>query len=305
VMQRLRLIRKTQAPDTLVMTATPIPRTLALTLYGDLDVSIIDELPAGRRPILTRQLPKEQAAEAYEIVRSQVRSGAQAFIVCPVIEDASALEGDAENPQQRSRAGDLKSALQIHEFLSQRVFPEFPVGLLHGRLPGEEKEKTMAAFQAGAIPILVGTTVLEVGVDVPNTTVMVIQQAERFGLAQLHQLRGRVGRGRRQSYCLLLAGREQTEAARQRLAILERTQDGFEIAETDLRLRGPGEFMGTRQSGLPALRVANLVRDREILEQARRAALDFVEYGDRGELARLVSYIRENWNRRYGLVTVG
>jgi ATP-dependent DNA helicase RecG len=163
----------------------------------------------------------------------------------------------------------------------------------------------MAAFQAGAVPILVGTTVLEVGVDVPNAAVMVIQQAERFGLAQLHQLRGRVGRGRRQSYCLLLAGREQTEAARQRLAVLERTQDGFEIAETDLRLRGPGEFMGTRQSGLPALRVANLVRDREILEKARLAALDFVEQGDRQELARLVRYIRESWNRRYGLVTVG
>jgi ATP-dependent DNA helicase RecG len=305
VMQRLQLMRKTEAPDTLVMTATPIPRTLALTVYGDLDVSVIDELPAGRRPVLTKQIPEERSSEAYEFVRSQVRTGAQAFIVCPVIEEASALEGDATGPSARSRTSGLKSALQVHEHLSKAVFPEFPVGLLHGRLPGEEKEKTMAAFQAGAIPILVGTTVLEVGVDVPNAAVMVIQQAERFGLAQLHQLRGRVGRDRRQSYCLLLAGREQTEAARQRLAVLERTQDGFEIAETDLRLRGPGEFMGTRQSGLPALRVANLVRDREILEKARRAALDFVEQGDRQELARLVRYIKESWNRRYGLVTVG
>jgi ATP-dependent DNA helicase RecG len=305
VMQRLQLMRKTQAPDTLVMTATPIPRTLALTIYGDLDVSILDELPAGRRPVQTRQIPEERASEAYEFVRSQVRSGAQAFIVCPVIEDASALEGDATGQADRTRTTGLKSALQVHEHLSKAVFPEFPVGLLHGRLPGEVKEKTMASFQAGKIPILVGTTVLEVGVDVPNAAVMVIQQAERFGLAQLHQLRGRVGRGRRQSYCLLLAGQEQTEAARQRLAVLERTQDGFEIAETDLRLRGPGEFMGTRQSGIPALRVANLVRDREILEQARRAALDFVEQGDHQELARLVRYIRESWNRRYGLVTVG
>ena len=305
VMQRLRLMRKTQAPDTLVMTATPIPRTLALTMYGDLDVSIIDELPAGRRPVLTRQIPEERVSEAYEFVRSQVSSGAQAFIVCPVIEDSSSLEGEATDRELPSGTSGLKAALHIHEFLSKRVFPEYPVGLLHGRLPGEEKERTMAAFQSGAIPILVGTTVIEVGVDVPNAAVMVVQQAERFGLAQLHQLRGRVGRGRRQSYCLLLAGREQTEAARQRLAVLERTYDGFEIAETDLRLRGPGEFMGTRQSGLPALRVANLVRDREILEQARRVALDFVEHGDRRELARLVGYIKEYWNRRYGLVTVG
>ena len=185
------------------------------------------------------------------------------------------------------------------------IFPKFRVGLLQGRLPTEEKEKTMAEFQAGTIPILVGTTVIEVGVDVPNATVMVVQQGERFGLAQLHQLRGRVGRGRRQSYCLLLTSRKQTEAARQRLAFLERTHNGFEIAEMDLRLRGPGEFMGTRQSGLPALRVANLIRDQEILEKARRAAADFVEHGDRRELAHLVSYIKESWNRRYGLVTVG
>ena len=304
VMQRLRLMRKGRSPDTLVMTATPIPRTLALTLYGDLDVSVIDELPPGRIPILTRQIPEEAASEAYEFVRSQVASGAQAFLVCPVIEDSPEAE-NGQKVQKQNSAADLKSALQTHEFLSKEVFPEFKVGLLHGRLPAEEKERTMQDFLAGEIQILVGTTVIEVGVDVPNATVMVIVQAERFGLAQLHQLRGRVGRGGRQSHCLLLTSRQQTEVARQRLAALEGTNNGFEIAELDLRLRGPGEFMGIRQSGLPTLRVANLLRDREILEWARRLALDFVETGDRQELARLVRYIKENWNRRYGLVAVG
>ena len=305
VMQRLKLMQKAQTPDTLVMTATPIPRTLALTIYGDLDVSVIDELPAGRRPVLTRQVPGEAADKAYEFVRSQVSSDAQAFIVCPVIEDTPGSKATDSGRQGRSATSDLKSAIKMHEHLSKRVFPEIPVGLLHGRMAAEEKERTMAAFQAGEIPILVGTTVIEVGVDVPNATVMVIEQAERFGLAQLHQLRGRVGRGTRQSHCLLLASRELTEAARQRLSVLERTHDGFEIAEMDMRLRGPGEFMGTRQSGLPALRVANLLRDQEILEKARRLALDFVDHGDRRELAHLVSYIKENWNRRYGLVRVG
>jgi ATP-dependent DNA helicase RecG len=305
VMQRLKLMQKAQTPDTLVMTATPIPRTLALTLYGDLDVSVIDELPAGRRSVLTRQIPGEAAGKAYELVRSQISSGAQAFIVCPVIEDAPALQPAGAGRRDRASNADLKSALAMHESLSKHIFPDFPVGLLHGRMPPEEKERTMAAFQAGEIPILVGTTVIEVGVDVPNATVMVIEQAERFGLAQLHQLRGRVGRGPRQSHCLLLASRDMTESARQRLSVLERTHNGFEIAEMDMRLRGPGEFMGTRQSGLPALRVANLLRDQDILEKARRLALDFVDHGDRRELARLVSYIKENWNRRYGLVQVG
>lgn len=297
VLQRLQLMQKGRTPDTLVMTATPIPRTLALTLYGDLDVSVLDELPAGRLPVLTRQIAEEAATEAYEFVRSQAASGAQAFIVCPLIEDSV--------PEDGARAGDWRSALKVHQFLSHDVFPEFQVGLLHGRMSSEEKEQTMQVFQSGEIRILVGTTVIEVGVDVPNATVMVIQQAERFGLAQLHQLRGRVGRGRKQSHCLLLTSRDQTETARQRLAALERTHDGFEIAELDLRLRGPGEFMGTRQTGLPALRIAELLRDQEILEWARRLAMDFVETGDGQELTRLASYIRENWNRRYGLVTVG
>jgi len=303
VMQRLLLMKKGTRPDTLVMTATPIPRTLALTLYGDLDVSVIDELPAGRVPVLTRQIPDDEAAKAYEFVRSQVSSGAQAFIVYPLIEEST-------GPEKASRkkdpdAVDLKSALNMYEYLAREIFPELRVGLLHGRLPAEEKERTMAAFQAGEIQILVGTTVVEVGIDVPNASVMVVEQAERFGLAQLHQLRGRVGRGTRQSHCLLLTSRVQTEAARERLGALERTNDGFQIAELDLRLRGPGEFLGTKQSGVPALRIANLIRDQEILEWARRLATDFIENGDPQEIARLVSYIKGTWDRRYGLVKAG
>ena len=305
VMQRLRLMQKAQTPDTLVMTATPIPRTLALTLYGDLDVSVIDEMPAGRRPIRTRQIPSEAADQAYEFARAQVAEGAQVFVVCPVIEDTSGLGGTASSRPNRRDASDLKSALRMHEHLAKRVFPGIPVGLLHGRMTSEEKERAMSAFQAGELPILVGTTVVEVGVDVPNATVMIIEQADRFGLAQLHQLRGRVGRGARQSHCLLLASRDLSEAGRQRLAALEQTLSGFEIAELDMRLRGPGEFLGTRQSGLPALRVANLLRDREILEQARHLALDFVDRGERKELNRLASYIKDSWNRRQGLIRVG
>ncbi|MBI4443343.1 MAG: ATP-dependent DNA helicase RecG [Acidobacteria bacterium] len=305
VMQRYRLMQKGSRPDTLVMTATPIPRTLALTLYGDLDVSVIDEMPAGRLPIVTRQMPQEQAATAYEFVRSQAACGAQAFIVYPVIEDGAPLENGEPGAKKRTRAAELKSAIQMYEQLSQEVFPELRVGLLHGRLPAEEKEKTMQAFQAGEIQILVGTTVIEVGIDVPNASVMVVEQAERFGLAQLHQLRGRVGRGRRQSHCLLLTSRNQTEVAQQRLAALERTQDGFQIAELDLRLRGPGEFLGTRQSGIPALRVANLLRDREILEWARHRASEFVKQADPQQLTALVKYLREKWAQGEGLIKVG
>ncbi|MBI4465318.1 MAG: ATP-dependent DNA helicase RecG [Acidobacteria bacterium] len=305
VMQRYQLMQKGRKPDTLVMTATPIPRTLALTLYGDLDVSVIEEMPAGRLPILTRQIPQEQAGEVYEFVRSQVRSGAQAFIVYPVIEDGSPGEDEVSGVRKRKGASELKSALKMYEHLSRQVFPEFRVGLLHGRLSAEEKERTMQAFQAGELQILVGTTVIEVGIDVPHAGVIVIEQAERFGLAQLHQLRGRVGRGRRQAHCLLLTSRDQTEVAQQRLATLERTQDGFQIAELDLRLRGPGEFLGTRQSGMPTLRVANLLRDREILEWARRRATQFVQQADPLELPRLVNYLREKWAPREGLISVG
>ena len=309
VVQRLTLMEKGQAsaisPDTLVMTATPIPRTLALTIYGDLDVSVIDEMPAGRQPIATRQMPMERANEAYQFVRAQVASGAQAFIVYPVIEEMDPAEKPKASRGRTLFSGELKSAIKMYEHLSQFVFPEFRVGLLHGRLPSEEKEQTMKAFQAGEIQILVGTTVIEVGVDVPNATVMLIEQAERFGLAQLHQLRGRVGRGHRASHCLLLTSENPTEVAKQRLTSLEQTLNGFEIAELDLRLRGPGEFLGTKQSGLPAFRVANLVRDREILEWARRLAMEFVERGEPRAREKLLLYIKQNWARRYGLVEVG
>ena len=309
VVQRLSLMEKGQvsklSPDTLVMTATPIPRTLALTIYGDLDVSVIDEMPAGRQPIKTRQLPMERANQAYQFVRTEAAAGAQAFIVCPVIEEMDPSERPKAGRGRTLFSGELKSAIKTYEHLSQFVFPELRVGLLHGRMPSDEKEKTMRAFQAGEIQILVGTTVIEVGVDVPNATVMVIEQAERFGLAQLHQLRGRVGRGRRASHCLLLVSENQTGVARERLSSLEQTSNGFEIAELDLRLRGPGEFLGTKQSGIPAFRVANLVRDREILEWARRMAMECVERGDPRQREKLLRYIKENWGRRYGLVEVG
>ena len=292
VLQRLRLMQKGSWPDTLVMTATPIPRTLALTLYGELDVSVIDELPPGRRAIVTRHVRNSRAAEVYEFVRKQAAAGRQAYIVYPLVEE--------------SEKTDLKSALEMYDRLSRQVFPELRLGLLHGRLSAEEKDRAMTDFKAGRIQVLVSTTVVEVGVDVPNATVMVIEHAERFGLAQLHQLRGRVGRGREKSYCILLSSGPLTEEARERIGVLVRTQDGFEIAETDLALRGPGEFVGTRQSGLPAFRVADLLRDREILELARRHAVQFIEQPpSREQAVALVNYVREHWWRRYGLIQVG
>ncbi|MSO20856.1 MAG: ATP-dependent DNA helicase RecG [Acidobacteria bacterium] len=316
VLQRMSLMSKGSGeqlqPDVLVMTATPIPRTLALTYYGDLDISVIDELPAGRLPIVTKKIAEANAPRAYEIVRKHVAEGAQAFIVYPVIDDPGGDDPDGEKKPKRTRKNprlpfvtELKSAMKMYEHLSKDVFQEFRVGLLHGRLSSDEKERTMQAFQNGEIQILVGTTVIEVGVDVPNASVMVIEQAERFGLAQLHQLRGRVGRGRRQSHCLLIHSEKVNEVAAQRLGALVETQDGFVLSELDLKLRGPGEFLGTRQSGLPAFRVANLVRDKDILELARRAAINFIDQGEQRERQRVLKYIRENWGRRYGLVEVG
>ncbi|MBI2816171.1 MAG: ATP-dependent DNA helicase RecG [Acidobacteria bacterium] len=324
VMQRLRLMQKGSRPDTLVMTATPIPRTLALTMYGDLDISVITEVPHGRLPVLTRQVPEEAATKVYEFVRSQVNSGAQAFIIYPLVDEPVAPESEPrpegsglekEARSQKSEVGrkkrggtaaaQLKSAMKMYEHLSQNVFPELRLGLIHGRLPADEKDRTMQAFHSGEIQILVGTTVVEVGVDVPNATVMVIEQAERFGLTQLHQLRGRVGRGKKQSHCFLITSQKQTEAAQERLAALERTNDGFQIAEMDLRLRGPGEFLGTRQAGIPVLQVAHLLRDQEILEWARRIASEFMEHGDEREIARIVSYVKSAWEKRYGLVRSG
>jgi ATP-dependent DNA helicase RecG len=291
VMQRLQLARKGKVPDILVMTATPIPRTLALTLYGDLDVSIIDEMPPGRKPIKTLHRTEDQVEQVYSSIKRQIDEGRQAYVVYPVIEE--------------SETQAMKAAQQMYEHLSKEVFPAIPVGLMHGRLPADEKEAAMERFRRGEIKILVSTTVIEVGVDVPNATVMVIEQAERFGLAQLHQLRGRVGRGAAQSYCVLVT-EKLGDTARERIRTLVDSNDGFHIAEMDLKLRGPGEFFGTKQSGLPSLRIADILRDQEILEIARREAVDFVNQPPAQEdLQRAVGYIRDHWQRRYGLVQVG
>ena len=262
VMQRLKLYEKGERPDVLVMTATPIPRTLALTVYGDLDTSIIDELPPGRKPIQTKHVMEDRVEQVYSFLRREIDAGRQAYIVYPVIEE--------------SETQAMKAAQAMHEHLSKVVFPDLSVALLHGKMSADDKEQVMAAFKAGDTKILVSTTVIEVGVDVPNATVMVIEQAERFGLAQMHQLRGRVGRGGEQSYCILVTGK-MGDAARERIRTLVESNDGFYIAEMDMKLRGPGEFFGTRQSGLPSLSIANIVRDGEILEVARREAMDFVE----------------------------
>ncbi|HZU24181.1 MAG TPA: ATP-dependent DNA helicase RecG [Bryobacteraceae bacterium] len=291
VMQRLGLMRKGETPDVLVMTATPIPRTLALTLYGDLDVSVIDELPPGRRPIQTKHVGEDRVEQVYSFIGKQVREGRQAYVVYPVIEE--------------SETQAMKAAQKMYEHLSQVVFPDIEVGLLHGKLPANEREAVMARFKSGALKILVATTVIEVGVDVPNATVMVVEQAERFGLAQLHQLRGRVGRGAEQSYCVLVTGKL-NDAGRERIRTLVDSNDGFRIAEMDLRLRGPGEFFGTKQSGLPALRIANILRDQEVLEMARREAEAFVKSPpSQEELRSAVEWIRGHWQRRYALVQVG
>jgi ATP-dependent DNA helicase RecG len=292
VMQRLGLMRKGRiAPDTLVMTATPIPRTLALTLYGDLDVSVIDELPPGRRPIKTKHVDADLIEGVYSFLKEQVDAGRQAYVVYPVIEE--------------SEAQAMKAAEKMHEHLSRVVFPTLAVGLLHGRMRPDDKEETMLRFKRGELKILVSTTVIEVGVDVANATVMVIEQAERFGLAQLHQLRGRVGRGAEQSYCVLVTGR-MNDAARERIRTLVDSTDGFHIAEMDLKLRGPGEFFGTKQSGLPALRLASIIRDQEILELARREAAAFIAHPpSEEERQRAEAYVRKHWQRRYGLVQVG
>jgi ATP-dependent DNA helicase RecG len=260
VMQRAELRARGLNPEVLVMTATPIPRSLAMTVYGDLDVSIIDEMPPGRTPIVTKVFADNPAdrKEVKQMLSREVRAGRQVYVVYPLVEESEKM--------------DLRDATKRYEYLRDRVFPKFSVGLLHGRMKPEEKEKVMSDFVSGKTQILVSTTVIEVGVDVPNASVMVVEHAERFGLSQLHQLRGRVGRGAEQSYCVLLASDEQTEVARERLGIMEETNDGFKIAERDLEIRGPGEVMGTRQAGLPEFRVANLVRDLDILQDARKEA---------------------------------
>jgi ATP-dependent DNA helicase RecG len=295
VLQRKRLMDKAavhgKAPHVLVLTATPIPRTLSLTLYGDLDVSVIDELPPGRTPIVTSTATEPQLPGVWESLRREIAAGHQAYIVYPVIEE-SKLE--------------LKAAMKEYEKLSKQVFPKLKLGLLHGRLSSEEKEIVMIKFRLNEIQILVATTVVEVGVDVPNATVMVIEHAERFGLSQLHQLRGRIGRGAEKSHCILVAPGHMTDNARARLETMVRTSNGFEIAETDLQLRGPGEFFGTRQSGDLGFHIANPLRDRELLDLARREAFSLAESpNSKDELSQILRALAPEWQRRYHLARIG
>ncbi len=340
VLQRFRLMQKPGAaePDLLAMTATPIPRTLALTLYGDLEVSVLDELPPGRTPVVTKLVTDERAGEVWEFVRKEVARGRQAYVVYPVIEgpktDQPELdfspEETAPKPAKRGKKKDkaplfaglaqpesspgegrssLKSATEMYEELRHGALHGLRLGLLHGRLPADDKDVMLRRFARGEIDVLVSTTVIEVGVDVPNATTMVIEHAERFGLSQMHQLRGRVGRGSARSYCILMTGGRVSEASAERLAAMVRTQDGFELAELDLELRGPGEFFGTRQSGLPDFRVASLIRDRALLEQAKTEARKFVAEPDAEaapeEKAAVWAALKETWQRRYGLVNAG
>jgi ATP-dependent DNA helicase RecG len=292
VLQRDDLRRKGYDVDVLVMTATPIPRTPALTAYGDLDVSVVDEKPPGRNPIRTLLRPASARREVVALVRREVDEGGQAYVVYPLVAESEKLE-------------DVRAATEAAEEW-RRALPGVSVGLLHGRMRSAEKEETMAAFTSGEVQVLVATTVIEVGVDVANATVMVIEHAERFGLAQLHQLRGRVGRGRAASTCVLLAHGRLSEVARARLDVMVATEDGFAIAEKDLEIRGPGDFFGTRQWGMPSFRVAHLLRDRELLEPARREAFQLVaEHGD-ALPAPLPEFLEEGgWERRFGLAQVG
>ena len=364
VQQRFKLMKKPTAdgdasdPDVLAMTATPIPRTLALTLYGDLDVSVIDEMPPGRTPIVTRHTTVEHAAEVWEFVRKQVAQGRQAYLVYPVIEGSKddqpeldfARDEDADSQSASQQAGQLaakiggsrglqapeknadkrgfspgsssskrtkpttlfasksklRSATEMFDELRTGALSGLRLGLLHGRLSADEKEVIMARFHRGEIDVLVSTTVIEVGVDVANASVMVIDHAERFGLAQMHQLRGRVGRGAANSFCILMTGDKVTEQADVRLNAMVTTQNGFELAELDLQQRGPGEFFGTRQTGLPEFRVANILRDRALLELAKVEAEHFAARPDPAlpptQIAAVWARLKQQWQRRYGLV---
>lgn len=294
VVQRGLLKKKGENPDVLVMTATPIPRTLAMTLYGDLDISLIDELPPGRRPVTTKVFPESARNRVYRIVEEEVKKGRQAFLVYPLVEESEKL--------------DLKNATQMADHLQKEIFPSFRVGLLHGRMKSEEKEAIMMEFQERKIDILVATTVIEVGIDIPNASVMVVEHAERFGLSQLHQLRGRIGRGNYPSQCILLASYRSSKEARIRLQTMERTNDGFKIAEQDLELRGPGEFFGIRQSGLPDFRVAHILRDTVILLEARKEAFRLVQEDPNMEdpsHAGLKEALHQRWKGRLELATIG
>lgn len=285
VLQRSIMKKKGLNPHILVMTATPIPRTLALTVFGDLSLSVIDEIPAGRSPVVTMLCSESQRFEVYRYIKEEVAAGRQVYVVYPLVEE--------------SETSELKAARQMAEHLAAEVFPELRIGLLHGRLEPGEKEKVMCSFKSGEIDILVATTVIEVGVDVPNASVMVVEHAECFGLSQLHQLRGRVGRGSAQSRCILMAGSNISAEAEQRLKIMEDIADGFRIAEADLEMRGPGDFLGTRQAGLPDFRVASIIRDGRLLEEARKEAFALVEQ-DPGLASRENAKLREEIVRRWG-----
>lgn len=294
VLQRATLKNKGYHPDVLVMTATPIPRTLSMTVYGDLDGSVIDELPPGRLPVVTRLYYESRRPEAYALIREELKQGHQAYVVYPLIEESEKV--------------DLRAATEMAESLTHDVFAGFRVGLLHGRLKSSEKERIMRAFVSGELQVMVSTTVIEVGVDVPNATVMLVEHAERFGLAQLHQLRGRVGRDIHQAWCLLMADFPMSEEAKQRLRVLTESHDGFVIAEKDLEIRGPGEFLGTRQSGLPELRVAHIIRDQRILAEARREAFALVAEDPQlalSEHAALRQGLADRWQQTFELMHVG
>jgi ATP-dependent DNA helicase RecG len=291
VLQRKKLMEKGASPHVLVMTATPIPRTLALTLYGDLDLSVIDELPPGRTPIETNWRDESQLPAVWEFLRREIANGRQAYVVYPVIEESKQ---------------ELKAAMAEHDRLARDVFPASKVGLLHGRLKNDEKDAVMEEFRGKEIQILVATTVIEVGVDVPNATIMVVEHADRFGLAQLHQLRGRIGRGKDKSYCILVAPKNITGEGRERIEAMVATSNGFEIAERDLKQRGPGEFFGTRQSGDAAFSVAQPLRDHELLELARKEAMLLAENPARAtEVIRQLEAVSPSWRKRYQLASVG
>jgi ATP-dependent DNA helicase RecG len=292
VMQRAELRARGFNPDVLVMTATPIPRSLAMTVYGDLDVSVIDEMPPGRTPIETMVFADNSPdrLEVKRLISREVKSGRQIYVVYPLVEESEKM--------------DLKDATRRYEYLRDTVFPKFSVGLVHGRMKPAEKDEVMRRFVAGEIKILVSTTVIEVGVDVPNASVMIVEHAERFGLSQLHQLRGRVGRGAEKSFCILLTSDKKTSIAKERLGIMAKTTDGFVIAEKDLELRGPGELLGTRQSGLPEFRIGNLVRDQQILELAKHEAEFYLNNREKAATtAKMISRVSQD--PRFGLAAVG
>ncbi len=289
VLQRATLREKGLHPDVLVMTATPIPRTLALTLYGDLDVSVIRDLPPGRLPIKTVAKPESRREEVYRFVREQIDAGRQIYVIYPLVEESDKV--------------DLKAATEMADHLAQEIFPEYRVGLLHGRMKDDAKDRVVKAFAAGELDVLVSTTVVEVGVDVPNASVMVVEHAERFGLSQLHQLRGRVGRDRHQSYCCLLYQAPLSAEARGRLGALTETTDGFQIAERDLELRGPGDFFGTRQAGVPTFRTIDLLRDRALLDEAHQEAGEWMDQAAPAPAD--VAKLLQAWQSRFKLIDVG